>query len=75
MDAQVTTVLSRDEFKPSSGWFPEPEGLESPIAAQPQGKERSLGRRRVTVVCLYLLVLGCGKNCERLPQKLEGGSR
>ena len=70
VEAQVTTVLSRDEFEPSSSWFLEPEGLESPTAVQPQGKERSLGRRRVAAISLYLLALGCGRNHERLSQKL-----
>lgn len=65
IEAQVTTVLSRDEFEPSSGWC-----LESPIAVQPQGKKRSLGRRQMTAVSLYLLALGWGKNHKRLPQKL-----
>lgn len=54
-------MLSRDEFGPSSSWFLEPEGLESPVAVRPQGKERSLGRQRVAVISLYLLALGCSK--------------
>ena len=68
-------VLSRDEFEPSSSWLLEPGGLDTPIAVQPQGKERSLGRRRVTVISFYLLALGWGKKHERLSQKLSGGSR